>query len=276
MPDVRLGMLTGLALAATFLTKISNLPLLAVSVLLLLFKIRNLVKTGKWRASCPAVAALAICASLPMLAWLAWCKHTFGDFTGTAAKIQFLGWTQKPFSEWWHHPLLTPPGLWVFVSEVLTGFWRGEFTWLFQGLAWPGVDAVYVTASLLFGGAAVAALLPRFAAASREQRQALWFGLASFTAAMAFLGLLSVSYDFHDCFYPSREHPYITSGRLVLGALIPFLLLFVYGLDRASIWLDKTGLARWLVLTGFILFMLVSEVAINWPAFFSQYNWFHL
>ena len=45
--------------------------------------------------------------------WLAWCKHAFGDFSGTAAKIQFLGWTHKPFAEWWHHPIFTPHGFWT-------------------------------------------------------------------------------------------------------------------------------------------------------------------
>ena len=39
IPGVRLGAFTGLALAATFLTKISNLPLLAVSASVVLFKI---------------------------------------------------------------------------------------------------------------------------------------------------------------------------------------------------------------------------------------------
>ena len=62
------------------------------------------------------------------------------------------------------------------------------------------------------------------------QRQALWLGFGSFCAAVAFLGFVSIIYDFHDCFYPARTHPYFTSGRLMLGALIPFLLLFVHGL----------------------------------------------
>ena len=275
VPGVRLGMLTGLALAATFLTKISNLPLLAVSGVVGLFKIRSLAKADKLRASGPALTALVLCAGLPMFAWLAWCKYNFGDFSGTAAKIQMLGWTQKPFGEWWHHPVFTPRGLWVFVSNLLASFWRGEFTWHLHHLALPGVDAVYVMTSMFFVGVAVMALLPRFAAVSQPQRQALWFGFGSFLATMAFLGFLSVIYDFHDCFYPSRDHPYFTSGRLMLGALIPFLLLFVYGLDRACS-LMKPDWLRWLVLAGFILFMLVSEIAIDWPAFFSQYNRFHM
>jgi hypothetical protein len=69
--------------------------------------------------------------------------------------------------------------------------------------------------------------------ATESQRHALWFGFWSFIAAIAFLGFLSLIYDFHNCVYPSREHPYFLSGRLMLGALIPFVMLYVYGLDRA-------------------------------------------
>ena len=51
MPGVRLGTATGLALAATYLTKISNLPLLAVSGAVVLFKILQLAKAAKLRAA---------------------------------------------------------------------------------------------------------------------------------------------------------------------------------------------------------------------------------
>jgi hypothetical protein len=59
IPGVRLGTLTGLALAATFLTKISNLPLLAMSGLVVLFKIGCLARSGKLRAARPSRCARA-------------------------------------------------------------------------------------------------------------------------------------------------------------------------------------------------------------------------
>jgi hypothetical protein len=275
IPGVRLGILTGLALAATFLTKISNLPLLAVAGLVVLFKIGCLARSGKLRAAGPSLAALALCAGLPMIAWLAWCKHTFGDFTGTASKIQFLGWTHKPFNEWWQHPIFTPRGLWTFVSGLMATFWQGEFLWHRQPLASPVVDAVYAISSVGFVGVAVVALLSRSTAATESQRQALWFGFWCFVAAVAFLGFMSILYDFQDCFYPSRAHPYFTSGRLMLGALIPFLLLYLYGLDSA-LGRTKNNWVKPLVLLGLILFMLVSEITTDWPVFFSKYNWFHM
>jgi hypothetical protein len=275
VPSFRLGAATGLTLAAAFLTKLSNLPLLAVSGVVVLFQVRRLVKAGKWRAASPAIRALGWCAGLPMIAWLAWCEYTFGNFTGTAAKIQFLGWTYKPFNEWWHHPIFTPQGLWTFVSGLMATLWQGEFLWHRAPLAWPAINMVYAVLSVGFVGAAVVALLPRFTVAPQPQRQALWLGFWCLIAGVAFLGFLSIIYDFRDCFYPSRAHPYFTSGRLILGALIPFLLLYVYGLD----WILSRARCHWLkplVLAGLILFMLISEIAIDWQIFQNPYNWYHL
>jgi hypothetical protein len=274
VPGVRLGALAGLALAATFLTKISNLPFLAVSGLAVLFKIVNMARSGKLRAAGPALIALALCAGLPMVAWLAWCKLVFGDFTGTAAKIQFLNWTAKPFGDWWQHPIFTPQGLWIYASGLMGTFWQGEFLWHRQPLASPIVDAIYTLASAGLVAAAVVTLLSRSPAATALQRQALWFGFANLLAAVVFLGWLSVRYDFRDCFYPSRAHPYFTSGRLMLGALIPFLLLYLYGLDRL---LNRFGhRAKFLMLAGMVLFLLIAQILIDRPLFLNPYNWFHL
>ncbi len=275
IPGARLGAAAGLALAATFLTKISNLPLLAVSGAVVLLKIGRLVKAEQLRAAGPALAALAVCAGLPAIAWLAWCKYNFGDFTGTVAKIQHLRWTPKPFSEWWHHPIFTPQGFWTFLSGLLATFWRGELLWHRRPLALPMVDVIYTLSSIFFIGAAVTALLSQSAVVATRQRQALWFGFWSFIAAVGFLGFLSIRYDFHDCFYPSRDHPYFTSGRLMLGALIPFLLLYLYGLDRV-LFLVKNRWIRPLVLVGMISFMLISETIIDARLFPNACNWFHL
>ncbi len=274
-PGVRLGTAAGLALAATYLTKISNLPLLALSGAVVLFKVSRLAKAGKLRAAFPALAALALCAGLPISGWLAWTKCHFGDFTGTAAKIQFLGWTHKSFGEWWQHPIFTPHGLWTFVSGLLATFWQGEFLWHRQPLASPVVDTVYAISSVGFVGVAVVVLLSRFTDATGPQRQALWLGFWCLAATVAFLGFLSIIYDFQDCFYPSRAHPYFTSGRLMLGVLIPFLLLFLFGLDCA-LGRIKNRWVKPLALAGLILFMLISEIATDRMIFSNAYNWFHM
>lgn len=85
---------------------------------------------------------------------------------------------------------------------------------------------------------------------------------------------MSIIYDFHNCPYPSRAHPYFTSGRLLLGALIPFLLFIVYGLDRLLARFEDV--TKFITLAAIVLTMLLLETATNWPAFSSDYNWFHL
>jgi hypothetical protein len=274
-PDVRLGIATGLLLAATFLAKMSNLPLLAVSAVVVALKIFQLAKKGKLHGSPSAPALLIFCAALPVGAWLVWSKYAFGDFSGAAQKIQFITWTPKPFNEWWHHPIFSPQGFWTFISGLLTTFWQGEFRWHGQQLDLPVVDAFYVIPTLCFVALAVVSLFPRFSVATRQQHQALWLSFWCLIAGIAFLAFISVVYDFGICINPSRGHPYLTAGRLILGALIPFLLLLLYGIE-SLLGPVKNKWVRPLVLAGMILFMLVSEIVTDWPVFASQYNWYHL
>ncbi len=270
-PRPALGAGVGLALAAAYLTKLSNLPLLAVSAAAMLLKTFRLAKGKRLRPALPSLITLLFCAWLPTAAWMAWCKHAFGDWTGSAEKIRLLGWTLKPFGEWWAHPIFTPHGAWTFGSGLLATFWQGEFLWHREPLAWPIANLVYVLATL---GSLALVLAGRFGQTTEPQRQALRFALTGFLASAGGLALLSVMYDFGNCFYPSRAHPYFTSGRLALGALVPFMLLFVFGMDRA---LGRLGTrAKFLVLAGMILLMLASETATDWPVFSSSYNWFHL
>ncbi|HEY1489970.1 MAG TPA: DUF2142 domain-containing protein, partial [Verrucomicrobiae bacterium] len=196
VPSVRLGIATGLALAATYLAKISNLPLIAVATAVVMFKVWCLVGTGKFRIGLPSMTCLALCAGLPISAWRALVKHNFGDATGTAMKMQGLGWTYKPFGEWWHHPIFTPHGFWTFISKLVATFWQGEFFWHSRPLASPAVDVIYVILSGGFGGLALFAVLRQPAAATESQREAFWLGFACLIAAVGFFAFLSIIYDF--------------------------------------------------------------------------------
>ena len=274
IPTSVMGAVAGLALTAAFLTKATNVPLIIISLVFIVLKIRRLWQEQKLLAAAPAVLLLAICAGLPAAVWIAWCKINFGDFTGSGEKIKFLGWSYKSFLEWSYNPIFTPSGLWAFVSGNLASFWNGEFCWHGRSLVPPVLGDLDAIVSICLFGFALAHLARQSSTARGSQRQALWFAATGFIATLAFLGFISIIYDFHDCVYPSREHPYFTSGRLMLGALIPFLLLFVYGLDRV---LKKFGdRTKFLVLAGIILFLLLSETAIDWPVFSSQYNWYHM
>ena len=97
-PGWRLGALIGLALAATFLTKMTNVPLLAVAIVALAWFAWRLGRDGELRPALPALSVLTACAALPALAWISWCRENFGDLTGSKPKAMHLGWTTKPFS----------------------------------------------------------------------------------------------------------------------------------------------------------------------------------
>ena len=272
IPDAKLGAAVGLAIAATFLTKISNLPLLAVAGFVIVCKIFQLIAGKNWHAVSPTILSLISCAGLPIIFWLAWIKIHFGDWTGSAEKAQMLGWTLKPFSEWFHHPIFKPRGFWVFLSGNLETFWQGEILWHRKPLALTAANLFYALLSIIFIGATTFNLLR--VSENAAQRHALGFALICSVASLGFFAFLSIIYDFHNCYYPSREHPYFTSGRLLLGVLIPFLLLFVYGLDRL---LNRFGTATKFAALGLIILAMPTlEVATDWPVFFSQYNWFHM
>jgi hypothetical protein len=110
-------------------------------------------------------------------------------------------------------------------------------------------------------------------ASRRFQRQAIGVAALCFLASIGFLALLSIQFDFGNCVNPSRGHPYFASGRLLSGALIPFALSYVYGID----WLfRRINPALPLLVLGVLLaFVTMSEIKINRAVFASEHNWFH-
>src|SRR5205823_3145736 len=82
--------------------------------------------------------ALISCAAIPVGTWMLWTKFHFGDLSGSTAKIGLLGWTRKPFGDWWQHPIFTPRGVWIFWSDLIASFWRGEVSWHSRPLRWRG------------------------------------------------------------------------------------------------------------------------------------------
>jgi uncharacterized membrane protein len=146
-PTFLLGALTGLAIAATYLTKLSNLPLIAVALVVIISRLLLITRRTP-RAGLMAFAAIVICAAIPIGSWMVWTKFQFGDLTGSTAKIALLGWTRKRFTDWWQHPIFTPRGLCIFWSDLMVRFWRGEVKWHGQMLRCPLVDGFYAVSSL--------------------------------------------------------------------------------------------------------------------------------
>jgi len=121
---------------------------------------------------------------------------------------------------------------------------------------------------------AVMSLLRRQDKTSREaQRGALWIAAACVVATILFLALLSLPFDFGRCINPSRERPYFFQGRLMLGALIPFATLYVYGLNRL---LGRAPGFLVAAIAAIAIAVAVSDVLANHVAFTSAYNWFHM
>ena len=201
-------------------------------------------------------------------------KSHFGDFTGAASKARLLGWTAKSFSDWWSHPIFTASGSWVFLSELIASFWRGEFMWHAHTIGFAGMDLFYVLSSVGFVLVAITSLLRKGAKnLSETQRRALWMAAVCFVAAAVFLTFLSLQFDFGACINPSRERPYFFQGRLMAGTMIPFATLYVYGLNRLLPARSALVLGTIVAIT---LAISTSEFLANRVAFSSAYNWFHM
>ncbi len=274
LPSVPLAIWTGLALAGTCLVKTANLPLLGVAMLALIFKVGHLARTRRLTAAVGSLSALVFSTALPIALWFAWNYHAFGDLTATGSKIEFLGWTRKPLSNWWPHPIFTPNGLKDFWPELIASFWRGEFIWHGQRLSWPGLDAFYwMSSTLAIGLALITLLWPR--KPTDLQQKSVWLAFLSFAVLVLFVALLSIGFDFPPGVYPSREHPYFTSGRLLSAAAVPFLLFYSQALDCLFSRIPRMWM-RIILFAGIALFIMVSQAVVNWPAFSSRYNFFHL
>ena len=274
LPSLPLAIWTGLALAATCLVKTTNIALLVVAGIALMFKIRNLTERKVLRRLV-SLAALVLSTATPIAVWFAWNYYTFGDLAATGSKIEFLGWTRKPVSDWWPHPIFTLTGVKEFWPELIASFWRGEFIWHGKRLTSQATDAFYWISSTLAIGIAVISLFPRLTKLTDLQRESLWLAFSSFAVLVLFVVLLSMAFDFGVCPYPSREHPYFTSGRLLAAAAVPFFLLYSQALDCVFSRIPSTW-PRIILLGGIVLLIAVAQTVVDGPAFSSRYNFFHL
>ena len=260
----------GLLTALACLTKYTNVALLGACGVL---SLRALRRPGSAAAPWPRLLLLWGLALLPLGLWLLRNQLLFGDPTATALKAQRLGWQPKPFAEWLDHPLFTPSGFLAFLGGLVPKFWRGELVWHRELLAWPPADALYTVTTAVF--------LPLAAVAwwrQRAARPAESAALAVLALAVGCLVVLSLLYTFPERGNPSAARPWFDHGRLIAGALLPFLLLYVRGLEVATSRLPPRAAAgvAWAVLVAVAGVALVSELALARPVFLSAYNAYHL
>lgn len=276
----------GLCVAAALLVKQSSIGIVMIAVIVAALRIwrpqrgstRELGGGEDRKTIAGKTAVLLLAAAAPIAAWSVRNYFVLGDFAGAAVKTSYLGWSRKPVGEIFHHPIFTPSGVVTFWNGTMEHFWRGELIWGKQPLSSNGWNSFYsISSFVLLAAGLVAFVVPATSARSvpREQRSALGFSLTLFALSLVFLAAISVLFDFGECYYPSREQPFLVSGRLALGALIPFAVLYLKGLSTLLPGTRGTAL-RWAILVLLVVSMTLSEIWIFRPVFGSQFNWYHM
>ncbi len=273
-PGLAIG--AGLTAAAAVLTKFMNAPvLIMVGVVAFLKLVLPWWRKQPLMHLVPVVLLLAA-SIIPIGCWFARNYCLLGELTGFALRNRFMTWTPKPFAEYWNHPIFTPRGFFLrFWSELMSTFWQGEFSWHGTRLAAGKMDVFYVVSSTLFLAIFFAGNIVRRGKTDAETRLTAMLCLLMFAVSVAMLILVSISFDFGTDFYPSRQCPYLTSGRLIMGALVPFLIMYLGGLELLLNRL-RMGFARLPVLLVMVGLMTISQIAYTAEVFASRYNWFHL
>jgi hypothetical protein len=266
----------GLALAAALLTKFTNAALWAAAAAASAHALAH-AEGGALAGLRRFGGRLGLQWTLALAPVLWWCGRSlrlYGDPTGSVLKAERLGWGRKPLSDWLDNPIFTPSGFFDFATSLVPTFWRGELAWHRTDLVLPSMDAVYTLSTFVLLVLALVGLRGRDPGRFLSEGLA-WIGLAT---AIALLILLSLPFVFDATTNPTASRPYFTQGRLISGVLLPFLLVYVRGLEVASSRLPAP-VGRWLgwaTLLSLALATSISELALAWPVFGSEYNLFHL
>jgi hypothetical protein len=265
----------GLFVAATFLTKASNIAIIPVAAFVIAVKVTQAARQKRLRQYLFPPAVLVIAALLPVVFWLGRNYILFGDAVGAAVSMKGHTWTIKPLSEMFNHPILTPSGFIYFIFELTKTFWRGEFIWRRKIIAFSSMDMFYTVSSAVFLAVSIIGFVRSKAGVNKSCFLAVAASLFVLVVSVLFLAFMSMRYDFGKCVYPSVAKPYFTSGRLIAGVILPFLVLYIDGLYRI---LSKLRCASALLfVVGIIVAAItISEIVLSWSVFASPYNWFHL
>lgn len=259
----------------TFLVDVPNAVMYLALLGTLIFWLKRASKEGSLRNGVMVTGAAGLLAmSLPAL-WMARNYVSVGDITASPDKIAALGWTLKPWSSLWQHPLFSWGGAGYFLRELMKTYWRGEFLWHGQPLAAGFLDwfLVVTTYSL------IVAFVAHFLIRRRSTKDVQWWcDFVAFSlvgAAFLFLAVLSLRFDFGSCFYPSRARPYFVSGRIISGTVLPFLVMFASAFGRLA-----SRIQKWvppsIAMASVVLFIGVSDIVIKGTVIHSSFNLFSL
>jgi len=259
---------TGLVASATALLAFGNF-LVAIPLLLAAWWIVR-VRTGPPRSLLTVkTAAMLAAAALPIGLWMLNNRLTLGDWSGSKSKQDYLTWTMKPVFELFDHPLFTWDGFSYFATTLSRNFWRGEMSWgAAHRSAW--IDPVYLWLSLIFFCVFVW-YVTRTKVGDRTETFANVMSLAFVGCSVLFLVAISLPFDFGRCVYPSEARPYFNSGRLIIGMLLPFLIVFLRGLQIVCGWFSKR-LDPLYIAIGFAALIFVTETVLFFPILSSRFT----
>jgi hypothetical protein len=251
----------GLSAASAVLTKWTNLAIVPATVIFWALRRRFS------RLELRQVAGFL----LPIALWCAWKYANLGELTGDGEKTRLMGWTLTPISDWRSHPLFSFKGAAFFLDSFLKTFWRGELIWHGRRLFAGPLDWFYSISSCVFIAAAAWGI---GAERDMKERAAVLGALASLGAVLVSLVWASLRYDFGSTYYPSRAEPFMYSGRLAFGLLLPFLLLYLRGLRKLTPFL--TDRMRLGFVAALAVILATASLLPLRGAMSSHYNWFHL
>jgi hypothetical protein len=272
LPTYKQSFYAGAAMSLTLLVKTSNLPLLLLVLGSGTLKLIRFYIEGRARESWKTMSVFFSSTLVPVCVWFTWNLSVHGDITASNSKIKHFHWTQKPLSEWLNTSFLKIDSLFNFWSELMASFWRGEFVWSSQRLAIPEVDLFYWSSSFIF---IVTAMISFIWVKDQSEKRINRFILGSYISLLLFIVTLSLAFDFTGSSYPSFEHPYFVSGRLISAALIPFLVLYILGFEKIFYWIRNEKI-KIFILVLIAISITLSEYMVNKVAFSSNYNFFAL
>jgi len=286
-PRARLGVALGLTMGLTFLIRYTNFVLLILAGVLGVAKLRAMSREGRGLIGVRAVSTVAFSAAAPVAICFLRNAIFLGDLTGTQAKLEMQGseWTLNTLRGVLGHPIFTFEGISTFWHSLFSTFWRGETVWYSQPVAHEWMDCFYSVSTAALWLAATAALAMAWRRAGRgaapqagdRSRLSIAHAVVWTSPLLGVLSLaaLSLAWDFGDFFFPSREHPFFSQGRLIAGQLVPLMILYVDGIAFL--------LRRFRPATGTIVIvaliagaMVLSEATATAPVFGSAWNWFHM
>jgi hypothetical protein len=256
-------LLTAAIVATTFLLGYGNWTVAAPMAFSLYLMWPTPKRSWMQRITAPLATSLLV------FLWALRNRLELGDWMGTGPRLHLLGWTSKPMGQIFHHPIFTPSGLAYFLTSSARNFWRGEIVW--HGTVMTSwIDSFYFWSALIFGLIFCLHQLSGRGARGQLERFADWSCISVVSASVLFLFWISVRFDFGTCVYPSRAKPFLISGRLVMGALLPFAVIYLRGLQIAAGKIKK--LDPLTVVAVIVITMAAAETRVMRPVLASENN----